>query len=481
MTGRSGAVRHRPHLSSVGTVNAMPRPFRSVRRLAAVLLVAAVGSSAAPAVSAASSPSGLRAIYPAAPGSIVVAINAGHGDPDPGAVHGGYREADLNLKIAKRLRRMLEAAGVSVVMIRTSDTHANVPAVDRDGDGDIDHDDELIARIDIANEARPDLDVTVMNNAFSDPSVRGTETFTSEVRSWTPEGVALAKAIQAAHLRRLAAFATPSWQPIDRGVKFHPFSSMEPYSKHMPRPTLMPSVLVELLFMSNPTELGVLVKPSVLTALTAAYYDGIARWLNHRAYGLRYDLSNVPTSAPAGGTAAVDLHLTNRGNRSSKGWVLEARIVPAVPYYDGSPVRGTLVAQTPLSDGLAPGASLDVSMPDIPMPASNGEWLVKFDVRLPGGGSLGDHGVVGPQIRITTDGAAPTSAGAAPAAASGSAGLAAGLWNVALPQDPLRGVPGPGGARQPTGLESWWACVVRQSDIPADSPAGTWGVDHFDH
>jgi N-acetylmuramoyl-L-alanine amidase len=174
----------------------------------------------------------------------------------------------------------------------------------------------------------------------------------------------------------------------------------------MPRPAMMPSVLVESLFMSNRTELQVLVRPAVLTAIAGAYYDGIARWLNHRDYGLRYDLSSVPTSAPAGGSAAVDMHLTNRGNRSSQGWVLQARIVPAVPYYDGSPVRGTLVATTALPDGLKPGASLNVSMPDIPMPATNGEWLLKFDVRLPGGGFLGDHGVVGPQIRITTDGAA---------------------------------------------------------------------------
>ena len=153
--------------------------------------------------------------------------------------------------------------------------------------------------------------------------------------------------------------------------------------------------------MDHANELHVLKRRTVRTALAAAYYDGIARYLASRPYGLAYDVTSATASAPAGGTADVRVRLTNRGKRASTGWTLEARMVPRVPVYDGSPKRGTLLAQTRLPDGLAPGASIDASLLGIPMPSRAGDWLLKLDVRLPSG-SLGDHGVVGPQLPITT-------------------------------------------------------------------------------
>lgn len=53
---------------------------------------------------------------------IVVVIDAGHGGEDPGKVSGsGTLEKDINLAIALRLERMLQAADVKTVMTRRAD------------------------------------------------------------------------------------------------------------------------------------------------------------------------------------------------------------------------------------------------------------------------------------------------------------------------------------------------------------------------
>ena len=60
-----------------------------------------------------------RRVYPRRPGFITIAIDPGHGGSLDGAVgRDGTREADLNLDIGLRLARMLEGAGVDVVVTR---------------------------------------------------------------------------------------------------------------------------------------------------------------------------------------------------------------------------------------------------------------------------------------------------------------------------------------------------------------------------
>ena len=215
--------------------------------------------------------------YDAAPGAILVAINAGHGGPDPGAVYAGKRESDANLEIALKLRDMLLASGIRVLMTRTKDVAIDVPLRDVSGNGVADHADELIARNDIVNLARADLEITTMNNAAGCHCARGTESYTNAHRTWSPEGTDLARFIQAAHLRVLAPFASAAWTPIDRGVRFYDFSSVRPYHRtEMPRPVLAPSVLIESLYMDHRNELHVLTRPEVRTVLSGP--DAVGSW-----------------------------------------------------------------------------------------------------------------------------------------------------------------------------------------------------------
>lgn len=344
-----------------------------------------------------------HAPYPQAPGAVTVVLNPGHGGRDPGAMYGGIREKDMVLDTALRLREMLEASGIRVVMTRTEDRALNQLQADVNGDGQLDSGDELAARNDVANLARGDVFVTLMDNAYGCVCVRGTETWTHDGRSWSSEAIALASLIQRAHMHRLEPFRNDSWYPIDRGVRFHDFYVVRPYRKRdVPRPALMPSVLTESLFMDHPNELAILAKPAARQAMAVAFFEALTKWLGKRAYGLRYEVLEAPAERPAGGAAGYAARLTNTGNATSSGWVLEARAVPAVPLYDGSGAQGTLLAAVQIPDGLLPGASTSVQLEDVPLPAEAGDWLVKLDVRLPGGGTLGRHGVVGPQLALRT-------------------------------------------------------------------------------
>ena len=346
-----------------------------------------------------------QAPFPVNPAAVTVVLNPGHGGPDPGAIYGGVDEADLTLDIALRLEQMLEASGVTVVMLRDTDVAVNAAGLDVNGDGAADQSDELLARNDVANLARGDLYVTLMNNAYGCHCVRGTETWTHDERTWSPEALVLASHIQRAHLRRLEAFRHAGWYPIDRGVRFHDFAVVRPYSKKMRRPSLMPAVMTESLFMDHANELRILKRSKVRGELAVAYFEGITKWLNGRAFGIRYEVLEATSGeAPRSGPAAYRMRITNSGNRTSYGWQLRASVVPAVPFYDGSPAVGSVLGSVPIEDGLAPGAATSVQLDGLTLPDEAGDWLVKFDVVLPNGDTLGRHGVVGPQLPVRTMG-----------------------------------------------------------------------------
>lgn len=52
-----------------------------------------------------------------------VAIDAGHGGSDPGAVYGSRREKDDTLRLANAVGRILEQNGVDVFYVRTDDEY----------------------------------------------------------------------------------------------------------------------------------------------------------------------------------------------------------------------------------------------------------------------------------------------------------------------------------------------------------------------
>jgi N-acetylmuramoyl-L-alanine amidase len=358
---------------------------------------------------------GMPPIFPANPGAITVLINPGHGGTSTGAATKTLTEKFVNLDVGLRLRRLLEAAGVHVVMTRTTDTKVNVPPVDLNGDGIIGrppHEedwDELQARVDVGNEARADVHIFNHNNGAGCRCVRYTETFTGMHRTWTPEGVTLATFVEAAQIAQLDTFTSATWYPIDHGVRDgRRFFTLSPYflstPRRIPRPTLQPALLTESLFVSDKLDRELLRLPEGREALAIAMYLGIGEYLATREYGIRYELLSAPSAAQAGGLADYEVQVTNTGNLPSAGWQLQLHNVPAVPLYDGSDAIGDLMGSIDIPDGLAPGATTQLTV-HATAPASPGSWLVKADVLIGGAQRpfLSQRGVVALQVPLTTD------------------------------------------------------------------------------
>lgn len=93
---------------------------------------------------------------------MIVAIDAGHGGEDPGAIGpGGTQEKHVTMALARELERHInEAAGMQAVLIRTGDYY--IP---------------LQERYDRAREAQADLFLSLHADAFRDFRVRGSSVY----------------------------------------------------------------------------------------------------------------------------------------------------------------------------------------------------------------------------------------------------------------------------------------------------------------
>lgn len=118
--------------------------------------------AASPSVTPAPAP-GIKTVAPVTgQRDIIIAIDAGHGGEDPGAIGPGrLREKDVTLAIAKELVAALNAErGFKAHLVRTGDYF--IP---------------LKKRRDIARNMKADLFVSVHADAFTKPSARGASVF----------------------------------------------------------------------------------------------------------------------------------------------------------------------------------------------------------------------------------------------------------------------------------------------------------------
>jgi len=108
--------------------------------------------------------------------AMVVAIDAGHGGEDPGAIGpSGSHEKNIVLAIARELERQVNAApGMKAVMIRTGDYYI-----------------ALNERYQRARQARADLFVSIHADAFRDRRVRGSSVYVLSRRGASSEAARL--------------------------------------------------------------------------------------------------------------------------------------------------------------------------------------------------------------------------------------------------------------------------------------------------
>jgi len=342
-----------------------------------------------------------HAIYPRQPGFITVAVDPGHGGSLSGAVGAdGTREADLNLDIGLRLARMLEGAGIDVAITRTTDAFVNEPPRDRTGDGVIDDDDELAARPDFANLARADLFISIHNNNAVNESVGGPSTYYFDERPFGARSARLARIVQDEMVTALDEISE-GYVPYDHGTLIYPYYVLRGFDPpRLRRPTQMPGVLSEGLFLSNERELRYLKRPAVRGRMAVAYYDAIAKYLARRGAHVGYEVIAEPAgTVAAGATVTYGIEVRNQGNETMRDWRLGVAAFPAPTYYIGRIRRDALVGEARIPR-LEPGERATVEV-QVTAPAPGGDWMLLFDARDREGRRAAEAGIPMLQVPLT--------------------------------------------------------------------------------
>lgn len=236
-------------------------------------------------------PSGLaRAIPSAQDGRIVVAIDPGHGGVDPGAVRGPHTEADLVLVFSRELRDALRRTGrVEVVLTREEDAFVPLPA-----------------RVTAARMAAADLFISVHADAVAEGRARGATVYTLSETASDAAAEALAEQHDRADLLqgidlhgaddvvagvlmdlarldtapRSAALAETLVAGIGQaGLRLHSRPRGEAGFTVL-RAADMPSVLLEIGFMSDPDDLENILDPEWRARMQDALVQAILDWVD---------------------------------------------------------------------------------------------------------------------------------------------------------------------------------------------------------
>ena len=162
----------------------------------------------------------------------LVVIDPGHGGTDTGSR--GYEngaavlnEKDVNLDVALKLQSMLEAAGVRLYMIRMEDV--TIPLYDRQ---------------DTANFLCASMYVAIHNNSYTTSTPSGTEVHYHGKDDPPLEGISAMELAE-----NLQNTLTANLGLADRGAKVSPKLAVL-------RRTVMPAVIIEGAFLSNPGDLN---------------------------------------------------------------------------------------------------------------------------------------------------------------------------------------------------------------------------------
>jgi len=184
-----------------------------------------------------------RTEYPAKLTGCVV-IDAGHGGNDPGATSStGYYEKTINLQVARKVASLLRQRGLKVVMTREGDEFI-----------------ELEQRAAIANRNNAKLFVSIHSDSMENSSKRGFTIYVSRSGSWSSRQAATAIAREMAK----TGLDNQGIRQADYKVLIY---------------TEGPAVLVELGYLSNYQEAGLLRDSTFQDRLAEAIAEGIIDFL----------------------------------------------------------------------------------------------------------------------------------------------------------------------------------------------------------
>ncbi len=241
-----------------------------------------------------------------------VVIDAGHGGKDPGAVNGRNQEKTINLNVALRVGALLQQNCPDVKVIYTRKTDVFV---------------ELYKRADIANKADADIFVSIHTNAAKSSAAQGAETYllgVEENRTSANLSVAieenraiLYESDYETHYEGYDPQSTESQIIFEFMQNEYQKESLEMASLVQKQlvstahrsdhgvhqagylvlwKSAMPSILIELGYISNPTEMKYLVSAKGIEELSKGIYQALDKYITDRR-ALQTQTSAKPVTA----------------------------------------------------------------------------------------------------------------------------------------------------------------------------------------
>lgn len=184
---------------------------------------------------------------------VQIVVDSGHGGGDPGKVGiNGALEKDVNLKISKKVEKLLEKNNIQVIMTRKNEKGLADSKVE-----------DMKTRVSIINEAKPVLAVSIHQNSYEQESIHGAQVF---YYSHSKEGEKAAKMMQEALLE------------IDSDNKRQAKANDTYY---MLKRTEVPVIIVECGFLSNQKEAEKLETEEYQEKIAEAVCKGVLAYIKN--------------------------------------------------------------------------------------------------------------------------------------------------------------------------------------------------------
>lgn len=247
----------------------------------------------APQATATPAPPLARAISPAGTRPLVIAIDAGHGGQDPGAVGPtGQREKDITLAIARELARQVDATpGLKAYLTRDRDVFL-----------------PLNRRTQLARQAGADMFISIHADAAPNRNAKGSSVYVLSLRGassqrarWLADKENAADLIGGVRLQEadgtlasvLLDLTQSGQMKASEDAGQHVLAGLKRIgNNHKPhieranfavlRTSDMPAMLVETAFLSNPEEEQRLIDPRFQSTVARAVLDGVNTYFSNQ-------------------------------------------------------------------------------------------------------------------------------------------------------------------------------------------------------
>lgn len=187
---------------------------------------------------------------------VQVILDIGHGGSDPGKVGiGNLLEKEVNLQIGLKVKRLLEAENIAVKLTRETDAGTGK---DAGGSSKVE---DMKARVALINGLKPQIAVSIHQNSYQDPAVKGAQVF---YYSHSDTGEKFAAILQE-ELRRID---TENHRQIKENDTYYLLKRTE-----------VPTVIVECGFLTNPEEAEKLAGEDYQEQVAQAVTEGIKKCL----------------------------------------------------------------------------------------------------------------------------------------------------------------------------------------------------------